>query len=477
MKSRNLLAAFGMLALLSCGGGGGDTALSGINGGGIAGINGGGIAVGPVTGFGSVFVNGIEFSTTGSTITVEGASASESQLKIGQIVEVRGTINSSAGTGTASSIAANNQYVGPVQSIDLPGLSFALLGNVVRVTGATVFDNSFTTPALAGLAVGQWVEVHGLRNSAGDVVATRIEPRAATGDIELNGTISLLDTTARTFRLGNSSVNYASASTVSGTLANGACAEAKGTMFSGTVLTATRVEVKNCTVSSSNNDSGEIEGFVTRFASATDFDVGTQKVTTTATTSYSGGPAGDLALNKRVEVEGAFNASGILAAARISFRSDTTTRFQGTVDALNTPNKTLTIFGVTISASAATSFEDDSSANARPFGYSQLRTGDYLELRGAEGTTPLTAAATVIVRRNLDPRRELQALPRNIALPNFTLVGVQVATTTATVFTGGSGNATQAQFFAQMPGRTIKVRGTWNGAVFAATEAQLENLN
>ena len=247
MKSRNLLAAFGMLALLSCGGGGGDTALSGING--------GGIAVGPVTGFGSVFVNGIEFSTTGSTITVEGASASESQLKIGQIVEVRGTINSSAGTGTASSITANNQYVGPVQSIDLPRLSFALLGNVVRVTGATVFDNSFTTPALAGLAVGQWVEVHGLRNSAGDVVATRIEPRAANGDIELNGTISLLDTTARTFRLGNSSVNYASASTVSGTLANGACAEAKGTTFSGTVLTATRVEGKNCTVSSSNNDS------------------------------------------------------------------------------------------------------------------------------------------------------------------------------------------------------------------------------
>ena len=119
MKSRNLLAAFSMFALVACGGGG-DTALSGINGGGIAGINGGGIAVGPVTGFGSVFVNGIEFSTTGSTITVEGSSASESQLKIGQVVEVRGTIKSSAGTGTATSIAANNQYVSPVHGPLLP---------------------------------------------------------------------------------------------------------------------------------------------------------------------------------------------------------------------------------------------------------------------------------------------------------------------------------------------------------------------
>ena len=478
MKSRNLLAAFSVLAQVACGGGGGDTATSGINGGGIVGINGGGIAVGPVTGFGSVFVNGIEFSTTSSTITVEGASASESQLKIGQMVEVRGTINASAGTGSATSIAANDQYEGPVQSIDVPGLSFTLLGNVVRVTGATVFDNRFATPALAGLAVGQWVEVNGLRNSAGEVVATRIEPRAANGEIELNGTISLLDTTARTFRLGNSSVNYASAPTVTGTLANGACAEVKGTTFSGTSLTATRVEVKSCTLTTSNNDNGEIEGFVTRFASATDFDVGTQKVTTTATTSYSGGVAGDLVLNKRIEVEGTFNASSILVASKIAFKTDTTTRFQGTVEALNATNKTLTIFGVTISTSSATSYEDDSSANARPFGFAQLRTADYLELRGAEGTAPLTAAATIIERRNLDTRRELQSTARNVVLPNFTLVGVTVTTTGATEFRDLNGTTiTQAQFFSQAPGRGVKVRGTINGTAFSATRAELENLN
>ncbi len=477
MKSRNLLAAFSMLALVACGAGG-DTATSGINGGGIVGINGGGIAVGPVTGFGSVFVNGIEFATTGSSITVEGASASESQLKVGQMVEVRGTINASAGTGSATSIAANDQYEGPVQSIDVPGLSFTLLGNVVRVTGATVFDNSFTTPALAGLTVGQWVEVNGLRNSAGEVVATRIEPRAANGEIELNGTISSLDATASTFRLGNSNVNYAAAPTVVGTPANGACAEVKGTTFSGTSLTATRVEIKSCTLTTSNNDNGEIEGFVTRFASATDFDVSTQKVTITATTSYVGGAVGDLALNKRIEVEGTFNASSVLVASKISFKTDTSTRFQGTVDALNATNRTLMIFGVTISTSSATSFEDDSSANARPFGFAQLRSGDYLELRGAEGAAPLTAAATVIERRNLDARRELQSTARNVALPNFTLVGVTVTTTASMPYKDVDGRIlTQADFFNRIPGRGVKVRGTFSGATFTATSAELENLN
>ncbi len=480
MKTRVVLASLLTGLLVSCGGGGGDSApvTAGINGGGIQGINGGGIAVGPVTGFGSVFVNGIEFSTSGTTISIEGAAASESQLKIGQIVDVRGTLNSTSNTGTATTIAANDQLEGPVQSIDLPGLSFTVLGNLVRVTGTTVFDNSFATPSLAGLTAGQWVEVSGLRNGAGDIVATRIEPRAANGEIELNGVVSNLDTNARTFRLGASTVNYATATTVNGTLANAACAEVKGTSFTGTTLNATRVEVKNCAFTANNNDVGKIEGFVTRFVAATDFDVGAQKASTTASTTYSGGVASDLALNKRIEVEGTFNGTGVLVASKISFKSDTTTRITGTVDALNATNKTLTIFGVTISTSNTTNFDDNSSANARPFGFAQLRTGDYLELRGSEGSSALTAAATVIVRRNLDSRRELQSTARNVALPNFMLVGVSVTTTTATSFRSLSGaSMTQAEFFNQLAGRGVKVRGTWNGSAFAASSAEMENLN
>lgn len=484
MKFRHALVILLTAAMAACGGGGGSSTagvngggVQGINGGGVQGINGGGVAVGPITGFGSVFVNGIEFATGGTSITVDGSAASESALKIGQMVEVRGTLNSTSNTGTATSIAASDQFEGPVQAVDLPGLNFTLLGNVIRVTGTTVFDNSFATPSLAGLTVGQWVEVSGLRNSAGEVVATRIEPRQANGEIELNGAVTALDTAARSFRLGGSTVNYAAA-TVSGALANNVCAEVKGSTFTGTTLNATRVEVKSCTLTTASNDVGKIEGFVTRFASATDFDVGTQKASTTATTTYVGGVAADLALNKRIEVEGTFNASGVLVASKIQFKSDTTTRFTGTIDALNATDRTLTIFGVTISTSGTTSYDDNSNARARPFSFAQLRTGDYLELRGSEGTNALTAGATVIVRRDLDSRRELQSTARNVASPNFTLVGVTVTTTGSTEFRDLNGNSiTQAQFFSQIAGRGVKVRGTWNGASFAATRAEMENLN
>jgi hypothetical protein len=485
MKMREVSTLMLAVLLVACGGGGGDSStagingggVSGINGGGVQGINGGGVAVGPITGFGSVFVNGIEFATTSTSITVEGAAANEAALKIGQLVEVRGTLNSTTNTGTATSIAASDQLEGPVQAIDLAGLNFTLLGNVVRVTGTTVFDDRFATPSLGGLIVGQWVEVSGLRNSVGEVVATRVEPRAANGEIELNGTVTLLDTGARTFRLANTPINYAAAA-VSGTLANNVCAEVKGNTFTGTTLNATRVEVKNCALTVANNDVGKIEGFVTRFASAADFDVGAQRATTTATTSYVGGVAADLVLNKRIEIEGTFNASGVLVGSKIQFKADTSTRFEGVIDALDAANRTLRIFGVTVSTSTTTSYDDNSAVRARPFGFAQLRTGDYVEIRGAEGTAPLTAAATLIERDDLDSRRELQSTARNVASPNFTLVGVNVTTTNSTQFRDLNDNPlTQAQFFSQISGRGVKVRGNWNGASFSATEAELENLN
>ena len=60
---------------------------------------------------------------------------------------------------------------------------------------------------------------------------------------------------------------------------------------------------------------------ITRFASVTDFDVGGRAVTTTAATKYQGGGSSALALNVKVEVEGAVNASGVIVAAQVEIES------------------------------------------------------------------------------------------------------------------------------------------------------------
>jgi hypothetical protein len=476
-----MVAAFATLALAACGGGGDDAgAGAGATTPSIGGINGGGIARGAITGFGSIFVNGVEFSTSGATIRVEDATAAESQLKLGQIVTVQGTISDDGRTGTARTVAFNDDVEGPVQSINLAASSFVVLGQTVRVTATTVFDGGIAPAALSGVTVGTIVEVSGLPDSNGVIVATRVERKAAAGELEVSGRVAALDAAQRRFAVNALTVDYATATVTNGTLANGACVEAKGTNVAGSVLTATRVEVKSCALGAAAGDRGEVEGLITRFVSATDFDVGGQRVTTTATTTYVNGAvnatAADLRLDLRVEVEGTFNAAGVLEARKVEIKPDSSSRLQGTVDSINAASSSFNVFGIAITVNANTRLEDKSAARVSPFRLADLRTADYVEVRGFRGTAAASIVATLVERNTLDSRRELQGQVTAVARPNLTILGVGIATSAGTQFRNVDDAALTADaFFAAAANRVVKVRGTWNGTTFAATEAELEN--
>jgi len=419
---------------------------------------------GAITGFGSIIVNGVKFSTSSATFKIEDSPGSESELEVGDVVEIEGRISDDGTTGTAETVTFNDSVEGPVSDVSLATGTLVVLGQTVRVTGTTVFDDSFSNPSLAGISPGDVVEVSGFPDANGAIVATRIEPKPAGGEYELFGVVSALDAGARRFSLSTTLVDYASATLSNGSPSNGACVEVKGSRFAAGVLTATRVEVKACNGTVANGDRGEIEGIVTRFVSASDFSIGTNRISATAATRYEGGVASDLRLNIKVEAEGSFNTAGVLVASKIQ------------VDGINPTNASVTIFGVTVLTNAGTSFEDKSDADQRPFAFSNLRTGDYLEVRGFEEASAGTMTAALVEREDLDSRRELQGTATNVAQPNLRILGVSVATSGSTQFRNANDAAiSAATFFAQAGNRLVKVRGSWNGSVFSATEAELEN--
>jgi hypothetical protein len=60
---------------------------------------------GVITAKGSVFVNGVEYSDTSASITIgDAANHGDSELKVGMVVEVKGTINEGSGRGEANEI-------------------------------------------------------------------------------------------------------------------------------------------------------------------------------------------------------------------------------------------------------------------------------------------------------------------------------------------------------------------------------------
>src|SRR6185295_10627897 len=98
-----------------------------------AGIQGSGLpvaagvtTVGPITGFGSLFVDGVEYSTAGAQIRVDDQPGTEADLHVGQIVTLKGSVNTDGLTGTASEVSFSGDLRGPVSQIDLDAGTFVV---------------------------------------------------------------------------------------------------------------------------------------------------------------------------------------------------------------------------------------------------------------------------------------------------------------------------------------------------------------
>ena len=105
--------------LVGCGGGGGGGGSDSTDGGGsnppAAATN---VSQGQIEGFGSVFVNGVEWETDSVEIEIEGSPGfSESDLQIGMLVKVEGNLDASGTTGTATTINFDDNLEGPISSI------------------------------------------------------------------------------------------------------------------------------------------------------------------------------------------------------------------------------------------------------------------------------------------------------------------------------------------------------------------------
>jgi Domain of unknown function (DUF5666) len=134
------------------------------------------VSQGTITAKGSIFVNGIEYSTVGATIRVDGnLVADDSALREGMVVTVRGSSDDNTRKGTATQVEAWDVLEGTIQGTGANTLS--VMGQTVRIEDNLTRLNDDSTQkvfAQAGFAVGQHVEVHGFRDDQGGVRATRV---------------------------------------------------------------------------------------------------------------------------------------------------------------------------------------------------------------------------------------------------------------------------------------------------------------
>ncbi|HEX7082411.1 MAG TPA: DUF5666 domain-containing protein [Gammaproteobacteria bacterium] len=475
MKRIGTAAALAGAFLAACGGGG--------DGGEIAGIDAGGapgaadvVSRGTITGFGSIVVNGVHFETDRASILVDGVAGTQADLAVGDVVVVEGTLSEDGTTGTASSVVFDDVVEGPIGEIDLAAGTLVVLGRLVRVDADTSFDDRITPASLEGLETGDIVEVAGFILADDSTSATRIEPKAPGGELEVTGTVSALDTAALTFRIGDLVVDYGAAMLQdfpAGGPENGQLVEAKGTALGpdGELL-ATRVERKDDGLPGDAGDRVEIEGFITRFVSASDFDVEGVPVTTDAGTRFENGSSADLGLNRKVEVEGELNQEGVVVADEVELKLSNFIRITATVEDVGTD--TLTVLGVDVRVDAFTRMEDQSNADVEPFTLADVAVGDYVEVRGFEDGAGVVA--TLLEREDPEDEVELRGFVDSVTQPNLVILGVTILTSGATRFRDvDDAPIDAAAFFGEADGRLVEVDGTPSNGAITAEEVELEN--
>lgn len=317
------------LVVSSCGGGGSTTA---------GGIGGTGVSYGPVTGFGSVIVNGVEYETDASTsYTVEDVNDTEDAIDVGMMVTV---IHDD--TDNAISVTYQDNVEGPIAtgSIDAGAGSFEVLGITVQTDALTFFDG---TTDLTTLNDGDFVEVSGYLVAGSTVQATRVElkPAGDCTEIEVKGTVAnhIPGAGGGSFMIGSLTVNYDGSTAIDDSLSglssfNDLYVEVKSDACpdGSNAITATEIESENEGAEDENGNEIEdedadieLKGIIATLTGSGDnrsFTVNGQVVNTSVDTIYEAGDVNTLADGVTVEVEGTLDSAGELQASNIGFEDE-----------------------------------------------------------------------------------------------------------------------------------------------------------
>ena len=426
------------------------------------------VAVGSITGFGSIIVNGIKYDDSSTTVSVDSdteksLAQTTADLKLGMQVELKHT------AGLASEVLVASALRGPVTSVDAAQYTLLVLGQkvLVDVSGAdaTVLDGF---ASFADIKANDWIEVHATESADGSLKATRIERESAAQStaIKIAGKLSALDSIAKTFKLGSTTINYAN-STIRpaiAVLAN----DQRVYVFSDNAITAGVVNAKKIRIKDAKLvgvAQGNVAGLVTDFVSLSDFKVGGIKVDASKA-RFENGAQADLVNGAAVRIKGAVN-SGVITASEIEFKKK-----------LGAESSVISVKGTVSDFVSLSSFklrgQTIDAANATFVGgkATDLANGSFVELQAQLVNGQIKAVKLTFIAQDKEGLTlNLAGLVQNYdkAAQTITIAGASLKLLDTTVFSGG--------VLADLAnGKLVEVSVIRRGGVFEVRQLSFKNI-
>jgi len=278
------------------------------------------VSVGVSTVANSIIVNGVRYRTDNVRVFINGQAGNLADIRPGHIIAVTGAINADGVTGTADSIDYQTTLRGPIDNVDMQAGRISVIGQTVLTYQGTVFDQGIDPQGVAGLTVGSWIDVSGFPSAGGEVLATRISVAPAGPEVRLFGPVSGLNLADLLFNINRQIVDYGSTAVIDlpgGMPENGSSVLAVGSLVDG-ILVAEELSAA-AQLPPVPGLRIQMSGFITRFGSATDFDVEGIPVTIGVGTAFSRGSVSDLRPNSWVLVDGDVVVGYRVLAGRVTF--------------------------------------------------------------------------------------------------------------------------------------------------------------
>lgn len=452
--SISLLAA--ALALAGCGGGGG-------GGGDTAAVT----SSGTITGFGSIYVNGVRYRTDRATVEFDDDGlVGADRLRRGMRVTVKGDRN--GGEYTARRIEFDAELEGALDDVpnnpSIPDASapktgsFTVGGFLVETNENTVFDLESREPQdLTSLSSGDPVEVSAFATATG-FRATRVELEdgpIGPGEFEVEGVISDQNfEPGVSFEILGVTIDIRDA-VVEGELAPGVLVEVEGSLGPDGVIAA-EVEVEDDLFDDAFDDEIELEGVLVR--DGDELFVAGHRV------RDPDGLLDGVLDGVVVEVE-LIRIGDRLVVIEAELEVEDTVETEDNVGTVNRDRDSFTTrLGIEIAPRGPVALEDDVRDDDHQITVAEfllrLLPDDRIE---AEGFPSGAGVTWTEIEREESPSREpgcsLQGhVEADFVNPSFKIQGVEIVTTATTEFLKADGitSLTQGEFFSQLsPGKVV----------------------
>jgi hypothetical protein len=452
-------AALGCLAILvmACGGGsgGGDSSSAS--------------SEGPISGFGSVIMNGVRWNTDSAKFDVDGRVGSQDDLDVGMVVRIEGRRRSD-GRATADRVIFESRLRGPIRQIDEIGPDT----RVLHIFGLRAFvsraDTRFKGTTLDGLQTDTVVEVSGLVNADGDIEAMHLRslgvPVVGATEVKLSGEIEGL--AGGSFMIATSEVLFDSDTELDdlgpGGLRDGLEVRVEGILLANDAIDASEIEGPRHD-RDDDFDEIEIQGIVSDFVSLADFRVADRPVDASGARLEPNDP--DLLRDGvRVEAEGRINSAGVLIAEKLKFKSNRVRIHAEVANDLDVDAIAgeISMLDILITVDGATRIRDGRDG-LDGFGLADIVAGDFLEIRGiARSDGSVTATRLEREDHNdLELRGPVDMIDAGAG--EFTILGVLIKTDSATRFERDEGGiVSQTEFFDRLiPGSVVEAEDEEDG--------------